>query len=355
MNARAESELQQMMAATVVTTAGRVDADAWQSYVLEHASGSVFHAWAWRDILASTFGFKPHYLIARRGLSVVGVLPLMEVKTLLFGHSLVSLPFCSWAGPIAEDDASLQALDRAAVELAGQLGVDHLEYRGRQPLPFERPGKDLYVCFSKAISADHEANLKAIPRKQRAMVRKGIDKQLQAKLESVEAFYPLYLDNVHRHGTPGVPMRFFNAMAQAFGRDCEILIVRSPAGEAVSGVLTLYWKNEVFPFYAGDTPAARDLAANDFKYWEVMRRGVERGASVFNYGRSKKGTGSYSFKKNWGFEPTDLAYEYWMQDGGHVPDNNPSNPKYKLLIDTWRKLPRGVVKLAGPLVVRGLG
>jgi hypothetical protein len=82
---------------------------------------------------------------------------------------------------------------------------------------------------------------------------------------------------------------------------------------------------------------------------------VERGASVFNYGRSKKGTGSYSFKKNWGFEPTDLAYEYWMQDGRHVPDNNPSNPKYKLLIDTWRKLPRGVVKLAGPFVVKGLG
>jgi FemAB-related protein (PEP-CTERM system-associated) len=355
MNARAESELQQLIAEPTVATATNADNDAWQAFVVEHRDGTVFHSWVWRDILAKTFRFKPHYLIARRGTRVVGVLPLMEVKTLLFGHSLVSLPFCSWAGPIAEDEGSLRALDQAAVKLATQLNVGHMEYRGVQPFPFERAGKDLYVCFSKIISADHEVNLKAIPRKQRAMVRKGIDKQLKASIEIVETFYPLYLDNVHRHGTPGVPMQFFRSMAQAFGKDCEIMVIRSESGKAVSGVLTLYWKNEVFPFYAGDTPAARDLAANDFKYWAVMRRGVERGAEVFNYGRSKKGTGSYSFKRNWGFEPTELSYNYWMKSGGDIPNHNPSNPKYKILINSWRKLPRRIVSIAGPVIVKGLG
>jgi FemAB-related protein (PEP-CTERM system-associated) len=355
MNARAESELQQLVAEPTVAIATNADSDAWEAFVLEHRDGTVFHSWLWNDILAKTFRFKPHYLIARCGARIVGVLPLMEVKTLLFGHSLVSLPFCSWAGPIGVDEASLLALDQAAVQLATLLKVGHMEYRGTKPFPFERANKDLYVCFSKVISANHEDNLKAIPRKQRAMVRKGIEKQLTASLENVENFYPLYLDNVHRHGTPGVPKKFFNSMASAFGKDCEIMIIRSESGEAVSGVLTLYWKNEVFPFYAGDTLAARDLAANDFKYWEVMRQGVERGAEIFNYGRSKKGTGSFNFKKNWGFEPTDLSYSYKLSAGSRVPEHTPNNPKYSLLINTWKRTPKTIVGVIGPRLVRGLG
>jgi len=140
-----------------------------------------------------------------------------------------------------------------------------------------------------------------------------------------------------------------------FGDDCEVFTVLSPKGKPVSGVISFYWRDEVLPYYAGDLTDARDLAANDFKYWELMRRACARGLTVFDYGRSKRGTGSFDFKKNWGFEPTPLAYEFKLFKGGAVPQNNPANPKYRAMIGAWQRLPRPVVNALGPMIVRGLG
>ncbi|HPP84245.1 MAG TPA: FemAB family PEP-CTERM system-associated protein, partial [Rubrivivax sp.] len=216
--------------------------------------------------------------------------------------------------------------------------------------------QDLYVTFRKALLPDEEANLLAIPRKQRAMVRKGIKNGLASALdEGVERFFALYADNVHRHGTPALPRRYFEQLRREFGRDCEVLTVSSADGRPVSSVLSFYFRDEVLPYYAGDAEAARELAANDFKYWELMRRACARGLATFDYGRSKQGTGSFSFKKNWGFEPTPLHYEYRLYKRDAVPQNNPSNAKYRLLIETWRRLPLALANRLGPYVVRSLG
>ena len=134
-----------------------------------------------------------------------------------------------------------------------------------------------------------------------------------------------------------------------------MLTVSAPDGRALSSVLSFYFRGEVLPYYAGDFEPARELAANDFKYWELMRRACARGLKVFDYGRSKLGTGSYAFKKNWGFEPTPLHYEYCLYKRDDVPQNNPSNARYKLLIATWRRLPLAVANWLGPFVVRNLG
>jgi FemAB-related protein (PEP-CTERM system-associated) len=341
-----------------VTTASDADARAWTAYVDAHPEGTVYHCWPWRRVLAEAFAHVPHYLVARRGERLVGVLPLAQVKTLLFGHSLSSLPFCPYAGPLADDPQAAQALDQAAVALAEQLGVDHLEYR-RLPGPNETardwPTNDLYVVFRKDISPDHEANLNAIPRKQRAMVRKGIKNGLTADAGDLDTFFDLFADNVHRHGTPAHARRYFALLLEAFGEQADLLIVRDAQGNPLSGVLSLYYRGEALPMHAGDYASARDLAANDFKYWSLMRHAVERGCTVFNYGRSKLGTGPYDFKKNWGFEPTPLAYEYKLVRGQGVPQNNPLNPKYRLMIETWRRMPRWFVNAVGPRLVRGLG
>jgi FemAB-related protein (PEP-CTERM system-associated) len=196
----------------------------------------------------------------------------------------------------------------------------------------------------------------AIPRKQRAMVRKGIQRELRSEIDSgTDRFFELYADNQHRHGTPPQSKRYFQALKRVFGDDCEVLTVSAPQGGAVSGVLSFYFRDEVLPYYAGDLTAARDLAANDFKYWELMRRACERGLRVFDYGRSKRDTGSFDFKKNWGFEPTPLHYEYQLFRRDTVPQNNPSNPKYRKAIELWRRLPRGVVNTIGPALARHLG
>ena len=198
--------------------------------------------------------------------------------------------------------------------------------------------------------------MQAIPRKQRAMVRKGIKNGLAAVLDpGVERFFALYADNVHRHGTPPLPKRYFEALRRIFGKDLEVLTILDPAGKPVSSVLSFYFKDEVLPYYAGDCAEARALAANDFKYWELMRRASERGVRIFDFGRSKQGTGPYDFKRNWGFEPAPLAYEYCLYKRDSIPQNNPLNPKYRAFIALWKRLPIGVANALGPHLVKSLG
>jgi FemAB-related protein (PEP-CTERM system-associated) len=332
------------------------DADAWERYVLACPEASFFHRLGWREILEEVFRHRTHYLVAERNGALCGVLPLAQVRSRLFGHSLVSLPFGVYGGAAADDGAAVAALHGAAVDLARDLGVTHLELRNRLPREADWPAQDLYVTFRREILPDVEANMLAIPRKQRAMVRKGIQRGLASEIDhGVERFFALYADNQHRHGTPPHGMRYFEALRRVFGDDCEVLTVLSPQGRPVSGVLSFYWRDEVLPYYAGDLTDARDLAANDFKYWDLMRRACERGLKVFDYGRSKKDTGSFDFKKNWGFVPAPLHYEYQLFKCDRVPQNNPANPKYRAMIATWQKLPRPVVNALGPMLVRSLG
>jgi len=332
------------------------DAPAWEAYVRECAEATFFHRVGWSEILVDVFRHRAHYLLAERNGSITGVLPLAEVKSRLFGHALTSLPFAVYGGVAASDAESISALHRAAVDLARDLGVEHLELRNRSPRESLWPRQDLYVTFRRAIVPDVNANLLAIPRKQRAMVRKGIQRGLKSEIDTgVDRFFELYADNQHRHGTPPQGKRYFESLRRVFGDDCEVLTVLSPAGKPVSGVLSFYWRDEVLPYYAGDLTDARDLAANDFKYWELMRRACERGVKVFDFGRSKRDTGSFDFKKNWGFVPEPLSYEYQLFKRDTVPQNNPANPKYRAMIAIWQKLPRPVVNALGPLLVRSLG
>lgn len=332
------------------------DAQRWEQFVLASPQATFFHRIGWREIYETVFRHRTHYLLAERGSEIVGVLPLVELRSLLFGHSLQSLPFAVYGGVAAGDPEALPALHRAADMLGRELGVSHLELRNRTLTEPDWPRSELHVTFRKAILPEVEANLLAIPRKQRAVVRKGIQRGLVSEIDAdVSAFYELYADNLHRHGTPPQPRRYFEALRRVFGDDCEVLLVRAPEGPPVAGVMSFYFRDEVLPYYAGDLPVARDLGANDFKYWELMRRACERGLKVFDYGRSKRDTGSFDFKKNWGFEPEPLHYEYRLFTRDSVPQNNPANPKYQRAIDIWRRLPRGVVNTVGPLLARHLG
>jgi FemAB-related protein (PEP-CTERM system-associated) len=339
-----------------VRLAGRDDAQRWDEFVARAPDATFFHRAGWRTLLEDVFRHRCHYLVAERAGQICGVLPLAEVKSRLFGHSLASLPFCVYGGPVAGDAAAETALIDAAVAMAESLGVDHLELRNRSAKRADWPRQDLYVTFRKALAPDVDANMKAIPRKQRAMVRKGIGRGLRSEIDPIAArFFELYADNVHRHGTPALPRRYFERLLAVFGEDCEVLTVTDAGGRPVSSVLSFYFRDEILPYYAGDAAAARELAANDFKYWELMRRACERGVRTFDYGRSKVGTGSFDFKKNWGFEPTPLAYEYRLLGRDAVPQNNPLNPRYRALIAIWRRLPRPLVNALGPLVARSLG
>jgi FemAB-related protein (PEP-CTERM system-associated) len=331
------------------------DAARWDSYVLAHPDATFFHRAGWKRVIEDAFGHRTHFLLAERGGDIVGVLPLAEIKSCLFGHSLGSLPFCAYGGILADHDDAYRALDEAAQVHAQKLKVGALEYRNQVAQHAHWPTKDLYVTFKKTIDPEVEANMNAIPRKQRAMVRKGIKAGLTGEIDAdTSRFFQAYSASVHRLGTPVFSRRFFRLLKDEFGDDCEVLTITLD-GQVISSVMSFYFRDEVLPYYGGGVDAARAVASNDFMYWDLMRRACERGLKVFDFGRSKRGTGSFDFKKNWGFEPTPLAYEYFLVTDRDIPEINPLNPKYRLFIQAWKKMPLALANVIGPHIVKNLG
>lgn len=332
------------------------DRDAWVGFVAACPSATLFHRIEWKQVIERIFRHRVHYLVAERDDGIAGVLPLAEVRSRLFGHAVVSLPFCVYGGAASETPAVVGALHEAARKLTVKLGAGHLELRNRVATQTAWPRQDLYATFRKPIHADDDANFKSIPSKRRNMVRKASRNELRVEIDhNVDRFFPLYADNVHRHGTPPLPKRYFEFVAAMLGQDHEILTVVDGSGRALSSAFLLYFRDEISPYYVGDCPAARALSANDFMYWEIFRHAARRGCRTFDWSRSKGGTGSFEYKKLWGFEPTPLHYEYALIKRDTVPQNNPLNPKFRAMIALWQRLPRPVVNAIGPHVVRNLG
>lgn len=329
---------------------------AWDRYVEAAPEGTFFHRSGWRPVIEQAFRHRTYFLMAEQDGAISGVLPLVHLRSRLFGNTLVSVPFCVYGGPLASDQASSEALTGHARDLMRRLGADAIEFRMRQPaLAGWLTRSDLYATFRKPIAADLEANLKAIPRKQRAMVRKGIQNGLRSQVDNDTArLHRVYSESVRNLGTPVYSSRYFRLLAERFRDCCETLTILD--GERpVAAVLSFFFRDEVLPYYGGGTAEARHRAANDFMYWEVMRRAADRGARLFDFGRSKFDTGSFDFKKFWGFTPQPLHYQYQLRPGCCIPDHNPLNPKYRLLIAAWKRLPLPLANLLGPPIVRGIG
>jgi len=332
------------------------DERRWDEFVLARASGTFFHLSGWKRVIERAFGHRTYYLIAERGQTVTGVLPLTHVKSLLFGSSLISNAFSVHGGPIAEDAESLRKLEAEAVRLMDAIAVPVLELRNFSASRADWPSrKDLYASFRRSLDPSVEHNMKSIPRKQRAMIRKGMLNKLRSEIDdSIEQLYRIYAESVHNLGTPVFSKSYFGILREEFPT-CSDIITITCDGQAVASVLNFYFRDEVLPFYGGGVRRARKLAANDFMYWEVMRRACERGYRTFDFGRSKIGTGSYAFKRNWGFQPTPLVYQFCLSPGTAMPDLNPLNPKLRMFIEVWKRLPRAVVTRLGPAIVRGIG
>jgi FemAB-related protein (PEP-CTERM system-associated) len=349
------------MAVRVRELDGGGAASAWDAFVRATASASFFHLSPWAGVIRKVFGHPTYYAYAERDGAIVGVLPLARMRTRLFGDSLASTPFCVYGGAIAVDAEAAAALEEHALALQKRLGTPVLEYR-RLEAPdsewIERP--KLYFTFRKSIvlSGDDAADMQRnIPRKQRAEVRKAIERHRLTSVSNsdTDRLHRVYSESVRNLGSPVFSRQYFRLLAESFPGEHDVTTVLRD-GRPVASVLNFHFREEVLPYYGGGTSEARDVSANDFMYWEVMRRaGRERGARLFDFGRSKTGTGAFAYKRNWGFEAQPLHYCYRLAPGARIPDNNPNNPKYRLLIAGWKRLPLPVANLLGPPLVRGLG
>ena len=342
-----------------IKTYTSVERQSWDDYVSSHPAGTIFHTRSWLDAICVSYGHQEHSLLlvssGNKRKKMEGILPLFQIKSYLFGNYLVSIPFAEQGGPIGDDQEASLHLAEQAVQISRDQNLDYLELRNKEPLPDFR-SKDLYFGFQREILPELEDNLKAIPRKSRRMVRQGIKNQLQVCTGNhlLPQFYSLLARNFRSLGTPIFPYIWFESLLRAFGDQALVLLIQDREGAYIAGVLSFFYRDRVLPYYAGSLLQYRNLAPNDFMYWKLMEYAWERGYKVFDFGRSKKNTGSYSFKTHWGFEPTPLSYQYFLHKKKELPDITPANSKYRLPMKIWRKIPLSLTMLVGPKISKYL-
>lgn len=336
---------------------GEADRGAWASYVEAKADASLFHDLRWSDAVAAAYQYRNHHLVAKRDGAIVGVVPLTLVASPLLGRSLISAAFAVGGGVLADDDDAQRALGACALDLGRRLKVNYVELRGG-PAPGEgyQAKTGVYASFVKEMPADPDAIRQWLPRNRRAEVKKAlrIDEQGETSFrtaEDVDDFYRVYAAAVRNLGTPVMPKKFVAALKSNFGADAEIGLVEHQ-GEPVAGLLSFWRRDRVMPYYIGAGAKARDLRAYDYLYYTLMRRAVERGVRLFDFGRSKVGSTHFDTKTYWGFEPAPVVYHVALVGAKELPNVNPNNPKFARFVAAWRRLPLPVANALGPIVAR---
>ncbi|MBU6207403.1 MAG: FemAB family PEP-CTERM system-associated protein [Alphaproteobacteria bacterium] len=328
------------------------------AFIAEDMCTTPFHRLDWIDAIEAGTGHDAYVLVAESGRALRGVLPLNAVHSPLFGRALVSTGFAVNGGILAHDEVAAVALARAAEALAHSLSCPTIELRGGPAPAGWHVDAQTYLGFVRDLARDDDAQLTAIPRKQRAEVRKSLDLGMTVTVENGAAaraaHYAVYAESVRNLGTPVFPRSLFSALMDAFGEDADILTVHHE-GQPVASVLSLYHRGTVMPYWGGGTRTARHLRANELMYFALMNHARARGCTRFDFGRSKAGTGAAAYKKNWGFEAVPLTYAKWSAKGQAPRNINPLDPRYRLQVQLWQKLPLWAANRIGPFIARGLG
>ena len=348
------------VAARLMPVAEPDEACRIETFLARHPAATPFHRPAWLRAVAQGTGNPPLMLVLERAGELVACLPLSLIHSPLFGRVLASTGFAVGGGALVAPGEDPAPLFAALEELCQRYLCPSAELRGG-PLPEARAGwvtkTQSHSSFIRPLAADDETELLAIPRKQRAEVRKGLAQHFEVVTGGAELaaeHYHVYATSVRNLGTPVFPRALFRAVLAQLGEDADILIIRHQ-GQAVASVLSLYHRGAVMPYWGGGTWAARSLRANDRMYFELMRHARARGCTHFDFGRSKTNSGAHDFKRNWGFEPAPLSYGVYTAPGAPRRDADPTSAAHARRIDLWKTLPLPVANLIGPWIARGLG
>lgn len=336
-------------------------AKAWEDPTLDELvrslpGASVYHLSPWRRLIRSLFGHETHVLVAEQNGTLIGMLPLVRLRSMLFGDYMVSMPYFNYGGPIGSSRNVEEQLMTAAAELADELGVRHVEFRDIEPRSDVWSLRTDKVAMILPLPRDPDELWKSIGTKKRTRIRHPLKEGALVRHggpELLDDFYEVFARNMRDLGTPVYSKRFFSEILHAFPRDTSITSVRVKGHPVAAGFLVGH-KNKMEIPWASSTREANRLAVNMLLYWEILKRSIEEGYQVFDFGRSTVGGGTYAFKKQWGAAEHQLYWHYWLREGEELPSLTPSNPKYAMAIKVWRKLPLAVTRWLGPAVVKNL-
>jgi serine/alanine adding enzyme len=331
------------------------DIGEWDDYVFRHPMASNYHQSAWRPVIEQCFGHKTQYLVASHGDGISGVLPLVMMKSLLFGRFLVSLPFFNYGGVLSDDSSSTEALLGSAQAFGMRENVSHMELRHRIPNGFGLRARHNKVTMILDLESSVEEQWDGFDPKLRNQVRRGEKEGLQVQLggqELLDAFYGVFARNMRDLGTPVYGLPFFKAIVMKFPTSSRIFIVRQ-GGQPVAAGIGLTFRDVIEMPWAASLREYRKLCGNMLLYWAAIKFAIEGGCEKFDFGRSTLGSGTYKFKEQWGARCVPLVWEYWTKSET-LPDVSPQNPKYELAIQIWKRLPIGLTNRLGPLIVRNI-
>lgn len=319
------------------------DVQAWTDYVAGHELGTVFHLPQWSQAVSRCFPHRPLHLVAERDGTIVGLLPQFLVKSVFVGRVLVSIPYATYGGILADDDEVCAGLMAEAERVGKEHKVQYVEMRHRETRGLDDvPVLDKYDTFRMEMPESADQVIAGLPRKARAAARKGL-RELKVDVERgdalIDPIYDLYAFTLRRLGSPNYPRRFFHALAGTYGDDCVGLVVRE-GDKPVAGVISYVFRGEITAYFSGSLPEGMRLNANNAMYARLMEWSVSEGIRWFDFNRTRRDNkGPHSFKRNQGFEPAPLHYQIKLQRREELPNLSPSNRKFALAGRIWRKLP----------------
>jgi FemAB-related protein (PEP-CTERM system-associated) len=322
----------------------------WETFLKNSPSATIFHTLAWHDAVRDTFGHDPLYLMAYSGDRLEGILPLFQVRSILVGTMLVSVPYAVYGGPITTSQDACDRLVHRAKDLAQEMNAKVIDFRTQQACHSSLTDVDRYVTFQKVLPDRVEDVLAGLPRKARAAARKSRDRSgltVAFGDEHLRTVWDLYCKSMRRLGSLNYPFAFFEGLIHETPNQHVVSIVQSQ-GKPVAGLITFLFRDTVLPYFSGSDRRYDQLCPNNLLYLSLMEYGVERGYRFFDFGRSRRDNpGAYNFKKWHGFEPKPLGYQCFVPFGKSAPNLTPSHKMFNWPRRIWPRLPLGVTKAAG--------
>jgi FemAB-related protein (PEP-CTERM system-associated) len=340
-----------------IRSANPVDHAGISGFLARFEQSTLYHDYLWMDIIKETFGHDYYYLICEDvNNSIVGVLPLVHMKSIIFGNFMVSVPYFNYGGVCAENTDIREMLVRSGIEIARKVGASHIELRQQEPLGNGMPVKTKKVSMRLPLVRDPEELMNSFPSKLRSQIRGTIKRDLNAhigKHDELENFYKIFSINMKELGTPVYPKIFFKKILDKFYEKAWIVTIYLQNVPMASGFLIAYKDIMEIP-WASSIKKFNRLSPNMLLYWSCLEFACENGYSVFDFGRSTFGESTYKFKQQWGATPFQLNWHYWMRDGDQLPEISPANSRYQLAIKIWKRLPLPVTRIVGPRIVKNI-
>lgn len=342
------------------------DRDRWNKYVKESHESTCYHLFSWRNVIERSFGHKTYYLLAEeREDEIKGILPLVHLKSILFGSFMVSLPYFNYGGICADNNGIYNQLLKEATHIAEIEKAEHIELRhtisnGLQvnPVGIHSYGvKTAKVSMRLELPQKAEELWNSFPSKLRSQIKRPAKEGMYSRFgreEELENFYTIFSINMRDLGTPVYSKEFFRNILKEFPESTWICTVYTKWANPAASCFLVGFKETLEIPWASSLKSYNHYSPNMLLYWSSLGFACEKGYRVFDFGRSTPGESTYKFKEQWGAKPVQLYWYYWMRDGGPLPELNPKNPKYQLAIKIWQKLPVGLTRIIGPIIVKNI-